>query len=438
MHPRSALMIFMVAAALVLPACTAQLVDVPQVQTAQPAEIDAKGGYAALKVEAVKVKIAKEEVIGSLADNPLCVPTAQLFWGTGEQVFFSEEDLAGAVREELRLAKIPLVGDPDAIFSTGGKADPELLLGASVQAMRGNICAMVIPTDAQGDAWMKVLWQLYSVSQGKVVFSKVIDGFYKQSSPAPDRGRGIWLGAFRSSLHNLLAEEDFRRILTRGRTARPAPAMPARTAQPMITERPVPAPEPAGPISIPYSQVDDIKLPADAARVEGALVEVISPLTPGWGFFISPAGYLLTNQHLLGDAAQVRLRLADGEEVPARVLRRDAKRDVALLKVERTGLMALPVAAGKARAGTQVFLAAAGLPGGAVSGVVGGYMELGDGQTYLVGDVALPSWGVGLPLLDADGSVLAMAGRDPKPGEGKPGRPVFIPMLQVFKALKMR
>ena len=90
MQPRSALMIFMVAAALVLPACTAQLVDVPQVQTAQPAEMDTKGGYAALKVEAVKVKIAKEEVIGSLADNPLCVPTAQLFWGTGEQVFFSE------------------------------------------------------------------------------------------------------------------------------------------------------------------------------------------------------------------------------------------------------------------------------------------------------------------------------------------------------------
>lgn len=437
MHLRSALMSLLLAAVLfpLMPACTAQLVDVPEVKTARPAEMDAKGRYAALKVEAVKLNLAKDEVIGSLSYNLLCIPEIQLFWGTGDQVFFSEADLADLARQEIRQAGLPLVGDPNALFESGAKSEPDLLLGAVVQAMRGNFCTLGITNAAKGDAWLKVSWQVYSAAQGKVVYTKSFDGLYKQNEATPDRGRGIWLGAFRSSLHNLLADEEFRKVLTLKTAATSTPVKPAIPARvPQSTSEQVPA----GPISIPYSQVDDIKLPGDAARVEGALVEVISPLTPGWGFFISPAGYLLTNQHLLGDAAQVRLRLASGEEVPARVLRRDAKRDVALLKVERTGLMALPVAAGKARAGVQVFLAAAGLPHGAVSGVVGGYMELSDGLTYLVGDIALPSWGVGLPLLDTDGSVLAMAGRDPQPVEGKPARPVFIPMLQVFKALNMR
>jgi hypothetical protein len=431
MKYRAPWLAFLFASSIFLSACTAQLVEVPEVKTAQPEKLAESKTYPALKVEAVKLKLGRNEVIGSMADNALCVPTDQIFWGEGENVYFSADDLADIARDGIRKAGIPLTDDPDVIFSSGQKAAPDLLFGAVVQEMRGNLCAMLQHTDVRGDSWMKVLWQLYSVSQGKVIYSKEWEGFYKQSSTVPDRGRGIWLGSFRSSLQNLLADEQFRKVLASHSTTSRSAAPAARTNIPA-------APAKLGPLNINYSQVDDLKLPQDAPRVEEALVEVVSPIMPGWGFFISSDGYLLTNQHLVGEAAQVRVRLANGEETQAKVVRRDAQRDVALLKVKAKNIFALPVAAGKARAGVTIFLAASGLPGGSLSGVVTGYMELSDGLTYLVGDIALPSWGTGLPLLDGDGSVVAMAGRDPDGKQGENRGAMFIPMLQVFKSLDMR
>jgi serine protease Do len=63
----------------------------------------------------------------------------------------------------------------------------------------------------------------------------------------------------------------------------------------------------------------------------------------GSGFIIDTAGYVVTNEHVVHDATEVRVRLADDRELRGEVVGRDPKLDLALLKLE--GARDLPVAA---------------------------------------------------------------------------------------------
>jgi len=53
----------------------------------------------------------------------------------------------------------------------------------------------------------------------------------------------------------------------------------------------------------------------------------------GTGIVIDPRGYIITNQHVVDDVSSLRVRLADGTTLGARVLARDTESDLALLKI---------------------------------------------------------------------------------------------------------
>lgn len=64
----------------------------------------------------------------------------------------------------------------------------------------------------------------------------------------------------------------------------------------------------------------------------------------GSGFIVDPAGYLLTNKHVVLDPdAEYTVFTPDEEQYPATVLARDPINDVAILKIEATGLPAIPL-----------------------------------------------------------------------------------------------
>jgi serine protease Do len=58
----------------------------------------------------------------------------------------------------------------------------------------------------------------------------------------------------------------------------------------------------------------------------------------GSGFVVSADGYILTNAHVVDSADEILVRLTDKRELKARVIGTDKRTDVALIKIEATGL----------------------------------------------------------------------------------------------------
>src|SRR5690606_30475428 len=54
----------------------------------------------------------------------------------------------------------------------------------------------------------------------------------------------------------------------------------------------------------------------------------------GSGFVIDPAGYIVTNNHVVDGATDIDVTMQDGTELKAKLIGRDTKTDLALLKVE--------------------------------------------------------------------------------------------------------
>ena len=54
----------------------------------------------------------------------------------------------------------------------------------------------------------------------------------------------------------------------------------------------------------------------------------------GSGFMIDPSGYVVTNSHVVGDASKVEVTLHDDSKYPAKIIGRDPKTDIALLKIK--------------------------------------------------------------------------------------------------------
>jgi len=68
----------------------------------------------------------------------------------------------------------------------------------------------------------------------------------------------------------------------------------------------------------------------------------------GTGFLISQDGLIVTNQHVTSGADEIVVTLRDGRDLPARLLGEDDRTDIAVLKVDATGLPVAPI--GRSRA----------------------------------------------------------------------------------------
>ena len=75
---------------------------------------------------------------------------------------------------------------------------------------------------------------------------------------------------------------------------------------------------------------------AEGEAEEGADGEAPTALGAGSGFFIAANGFIVTNNHVVADATEIRVKLADGREMEARLVGRDEATDLAVIKVEGT------------------------------------------------------------------------------------------------------
>ena len=137
-------------------------------------------------------------------------------------------------------------------------------------------------------------------------------------------------------------------------------------------------------------------------------------LAQGSGFIISPDGYILTNNHLVGEADKVIVHLADERELEAKIIGSDADSEVAVIKIDADNLAFLELANSDV---TEVgeWVLAIGNPFGLSHTVTAGIISakgrsigLTEYENFIQTDAAINFGNSGGPLLNLDGKVVGI------------------------------
>lgn len=135
----------------------------------------------------------------------------------------------------------------------------------------------------------------------------------------------------------------------------------------------------------------------------------------GSGAVISSDGYILTNAHVIRDATDVRVFMADKREFKAKVTGVDNPTDLALLKIEATGLTALRVGDSSKIEPGDIVLALGnpfGLSETVTQGIISALGRTGlgieDYEDFIQTDAAINPGNSGGPLVDTKGSMIGV------------------------------
>ncbi|MGA2244861.1 MAG: DegQ family serine endoprotease [Verrucomicrobiota bacterium] len=135
----------------------------------------------------------------------------------------------------------------------------------------------------------------------------------------------------------------------------------------------------------------------------------------GSGVIVTKDGYILTNNHVVDGASEVKVSLTDGREFTAKVVGRDPKSDIAVVKIAADNLPVVPLAdSDKVEVGDVVL--AVGNPFGVgqtvtkgiVSATERGGMGIEDYENFIQTDAAINPGNSGGALVDIDGRLIGI------------------------------
>ncbi len=135
----------------------------------------------------------------------------------------------------------------------------------------------------------------------------------------------------------------------------------------------------------------------------------------GSGFVISSDGYILTNNHVVGNADSVTVQMEDGNEYPAKIIGTDPPSDLAVIKIERSDLPFLSLGdSNMLEVGDWVL--AVGNPFGLSHTITAGIVSakgrsgigLNDYENFIQTDAAINPGNSGGPLVNLDSKVVGI------------------------------
>jgi serine protease Do len=164
------------------------------------------------------------------------------------------------------------------------------------------------------------------------------------------------------------------------------------------------------------------------------------PKGVGSGFVLSADGLIMTNAHVVDGADEVIVTLTDKREFKAKIIGADKRTDVALVKIDATGLPAVKVGdVSRLRVGEWVM--AIGSPFGLENTVTAGIVsakqrDTGDYLSFIQTDVAINPGNSGGPLINMRGEVVGINSQIYSRSGGFMGISFSIPMDEAMRVVE--
>ncbi len=178
-------------------------------------------------------------------------------------------------------------------------------------------------------------------------------------------------------------------------------------------------------------------IPRQAPRQNRPQQEEEQPRGVGSGFILSSDGLVMTNAHVVDGADEVWVTLTDKREFKAKIIGADKRSDVAVLKIDATGLPAVKVGdVNRLRVGEWVI--AIGSPFGLDNTVTAGIVsakqrDTGDYLPFIQTDVAINPGNSGGPLINMRGEVVGVNSQIYSRSGGSMGISFSIPMDEAVR-----
>jgi serine protease Do len=178
-------------------------------------------------------------------------------------------------------------------------------------------------------------------------------------------------------------------------------------------------------------------LPRQAPRQNGPQQDEEQPRGVGSGFILTSDGVIMTNAHVVEGADEVLVTLTDKREFKARIIGSDKRTDVAVVKIDASGLSAVKVGdVSKLRVGEWVM--AIGSPFGLENTVTAGIVsakqrDTGDYLPFIQTDVAINPGNSGGPLINMRGEVVGINSQIYSRSGGFMGISFSIPMDEAVR-----
>ena len=161
------------------------------------------------------------------------------------------------------------------------------------------------------------------------------------------------------------------------------------------------------------------------------------PRGEGSGFILSADGYVMTNAHVIEGATEVYVTLTDKREFKAKIVGADERTDVALVKIDATGLPMLRIGdVNRLRVGEWVV--AIGSPFGLENTVTAGIVsakqrETGSDISFIQTDVAVNPGNSGGPLINIRGEAVGINSQILSPVGSFVGISLAIPIDEAMR-----
>ena len=163
----------------------------------------------------------------------------------------------------------------------------------------------------------------------------------------------------------------------------------------------------------------------------------------GSGFVIDESGYIVTNNHVIGEADQIQVVFQDGETLEAELVGKDPKVDIAVLKVKTKKRLKALKWGDSAKSNVGDWVLAIGNPFGLGGTVTAGIIsaksrDIGMGQydSFIQTDASINKGNSGGPMFNMEGEVIGINSAIFSPTGGSVGIGFAIPSTMAVDVIK--